>query len=175
MDVHLKESPGSKGCHYRCWGFSFGGRLAPGCQEDLLILKASFYSSFQDGIKSDVGNSVLFVFYCTVHVAASQQFTQGLNWKLESSSIYFFQLLIFYLPYINKWALSVEICHTHCIITYASSVVSCNRRVIDCKAQIISDLMFNFTKRWRWRQTCIHLWWFLLHRNIAPKINIRAN
>lgn len=57
----------------------------------------------------------------------------------------------------------------------ASPVASCNRRVIDCKAQIISAPMLNFIKRQRWRQTCIRLWWFLLHRNILPKINIRAN
>lgn len=53
-DVHLKEPSGSKGCSYRRRGFSFGGRLAPGCQEDVLVLKASFYSSSLDGMKSDV-------------------------------------------------------------------------------------------------------------------------
>lgn len=91
-DVHLKEPSGFKGCSYRCRGFSFGGRLAPGCQEDVHVLKSL----------------ILFIF--------------------------------------SGW------------------------HEIRCLS-----LMFIFIKCRRGRQTCIHLWWFLLQRNILPKIKNRAN
>lgn len=41
--------------------------------QDVLVPKASFYSSFLDGMKSDVGNCVLFVFYCTVLLSTANK------------------------------------------------------------------------------------------------------